>query len=1122
LPEEILAITTRMQTALHDLNRLALDPSRSVAVSACAGSGKTWLLVSRIIRLLLAGVAPSQILAITFTRKAAQEMAARLREWLRVLATEDDALIREFLVQRELAPAGVDALLGAARELFERVLIAEPPITITTFHSWFLQLLRNAPLEAGALGAVTLVDRTSSLLDDAWDRLMSACQRAPQSAATRGIEALFRDYGLENSRKLLSNFVSRRCEWWAYAGSAEHAVDAVLARMADGLSIAPDTDVCAELISDDALRGAARSLAELLCSNTPTDQSKGRAILSALDGGDAAGMFHALSAAVFKSNAELLTRVASEAQEKRLGAAGQERLLQLHAAIAVRLREARDALADQASYRVNVAGLTAGTSLLEHFQALKRERQVVDFSDVEWLACTLLTTSDHAVTMQFKLDNRYRHILLDEFQDTNPLQWLALRAWFDATRQAGEPLELCVVGDPKQSIYRFRRAEPRLFDAARDFVVSQGGVALSQDESRRCAPQVLDVVNQLFTRQALFEPFNAHRAHYTQLRGRVEVQALARNGEPAANEVRSRSADRLRNPLVEPLAVAEDLRRASEARMFAERVCAIVGSWGVSLEPHSSASRPARFGDIMALVRRRTHLAIYERALRHADIPYITSRQGGLLDTLEAEDLGALLEFLVSPFDDLKLAHVLRSPIFSLTDDDLIAIAGTPGRTWWDRLVNRAQADVGATIERAMKLLALWRERADTEPVHDQLDRIYFEGDVMRRYDAAVPLPMRAAVAANLHAFIQHALDTDSGRYPSLPRFVAELRAMREVPTEEAPDEGVLGSHGDSVRILTVHGAKGLEAPIVWLLDAAAPRSSDKGYDALIDWQPGAPAPESFSLWTRLREQSAQQRAIAAREDERAQREDLNLLYVAMTRARQALIVSGCEARGWPNSWYAQVRDAVTGLRASAADDPSLTIAYGDDLVSGSAQSDALMKASSVAVRIDQAPNAMNAPIPTGTRRVLDAGPGLSYGTAFHHLMEHAAGASKQGGELLRRQLRLSRKDFDPLWSQVQRLLSNPALARFFDPGLHQRALSELAIVGATGELRRLDRVVEFADTVWVLDYKTGSLEVVVGTDLEAEYRAQVADYCAALRQVYTEKAVRGALLFADGSLVEM
>jgi ATP-dependent helicase/nuclease subunit A len=213
-----------MREPLATLNRKALDTSRSVVVSACAGSGKTWLLVSRIIRLLLSGAAPSQILAITFTRKAAQEMAGRLRDWLRLLATADDAAVREFLAHREVPRECIDRQLGRARELFEEALVAEPPITITTFHSWFLQILRNAPLEAGAYGAITLTDRPSTFIDRAWEQLMTSCRSAGDSAEAAAIEALFRDFGLENTRRLLRSFVGRRAEWWAFAGERENPV----------------------------------------------------------------------------------------------------------------------------------------------------------------------------------------------------------------------------------------------------------------------------------------------------------------------------------------------------------------------------------------------------------------------------------------------------------------------------------------------------------------------------------------------------------------------------------------------------------------------------------------------------------------------------------------------------------------------------------------------------------------------------------------------------------------------------------------------------------------------------------------------------------------------------------
>jgi ATP-dependent helicase/nuclease subunit A len=274
--------------------------------------------------------------------------------------------------------------------------------------------------------------------------------------------------------------------------------------------------------------------------------------------------------------------------------------------------------------------------------------------------------------------------------------------------------------------------------------------------------------------------------------------------------------------------------------------------WQIATE--DGECRPAEFRDILLLKRSRTRLEIYERALRAARIPYVSSRQGGLLDTLECADLTALLTFLITPFADLHLAQALRSPLFGCSDDDLQRLAkacdsarasarsgsespcGMSEGSWWARLQALAvRGQGGPALERAAGLLQGWLGLTDTLPVHDLLDRIYFEGELPQRYAAAVPEAMRGGVLANLHAFMELALNVDSGRYPSLPKFINELQQLRRARAEEAPDEGVIGDAGNAVRILTIHGAKGLEAPIVWLLDAQAARRNDRGQRTLID-----------------------------------------------------------------------------------------------------------------------------------------------------------------------------------------------------------------------------------------------------------------------------------------------
>jgi len=1115
---------------IQDFNRAALDPARSVVVEACAGSGKTWLLVSRIVRLLLAGVPPSQILAITFTRKASQEMAARLRDWLEKLATKDDGQVYEFLCGRAVPEDELDVLQVRARGLYEAFLTAQPPLTIATFHSWFLQLLKRAPLAAGALGDVTLAERTSTLIDEAWQRFAQQLQRhAGDGAAARGLELLFRDYGLDNTRKLLVNFLYRRSEWRAFAGMREggDAVAFALAEFARNMEIAPDVDIVAELLADQTFIAEVEEFAEGLGKSIAKDQEFAAALRTAPS--DNTAQFEMIRTALLTDKHAPRARKSSRAQQKRFdGADGEARFLELHARLAVRVQQVVQQITDQRAYRFNEAAMHCGVALLAAYDEVKRERQVIDYADIESRAFELLSISDHAAYLQYKLDSRYRHILIDEFQDTNPLQWLTLKAWFDATVNADTRPTVFLVGDPKQSIYRFRRAEPRLFDEARAYLRRHfnAGV-LFQNDSRRCAPAIITTVNRVFESASAFKGFSAHTAHHAGKPGRVEVLplAVAPTSMPAPAVGVGLA---LRNPLTTPLSAEEDLRHENEAAQLVAGLRAMIGRWEVWDDAHGECKRLARYSDVMVLVRRRTHLAIYERALRHAGIPFLTSRQGGLLDTLEALDLAALLEFLVSPFADLKLAQALRSPLFGCNDDDLIALAETtsaPGTTWWQKLQHLARGTCSPALLRAHRLLDDWIVHADMRPVHDQLDRIYFEGDVLHRYSAAVSVAMRATVAANLRAFMQHALDTDSGRYPSLPRFLDELRDMRSAPDEEAPDQGMVGDASDAVRIHTIHGAKGLEAPIVWLLDCAAAGAREDSYTTLVDWPVAASAPRQISLRARREDLSTVQRRQVQDEVELAEREDWNLLYVAMTRAQQALLVSGCEGRGAADSWHAKISAALQlEGTADAAKAHSLgqsleTVRFVDTDPSGKT-------AATIAALATEPPPELLRPLPTGAREIASASRGQRYGTLFHALMERLAanpGCERAAMQRELGQLGFSEREMTVAYGQAHNLLSRPELVRFFDAQGYLRALNEVSVIDAAGQVQRIDRLVEFANEWWVIDYKTDvlSAEREDAAAAAAPYREQLSVYRDVVRRLHPGKRVQAAILFSGGQLYQ-
>src|SRR5512145_2212513 len=227
-------------------NRAALDPQRSVVVEACAGSGKTWLLVSRVVRLLLDGVPPGEILAITFTRKAAQEMQARLRDWLYELASGEDDHVREFLRLREVDEADIERLLPRARGLYQQFLLAQPNITISTFHGWFMQVLQRARLNAGMAGGVQLVEQTSALRDEAWKTMLDKLHSHPESPEAQSMLALFAELGLSSTEQLLFNFLAKRSEWWAYgAGQADplaFALDSLRAELGVDMEFDPVAD----------------------------------------------------------------------------------------------------------------------------------------------------------------------------------------------------------------------------------------------------------------------------------------------------------------------------------------------------------------------------------------------------------------------------------------------------------------------------------------------------------------------------------------------------------------------------------------------------------------------------------------------------------------------------------------------------------------------------------------------------------------------------------------------------------------------------------------------------------------------------------------------------------------
>jgi ATP-dependent helicase/nuclease subunit A len=1091
----------------------ALDPSRSVVVEACAGSGKTWLLASRIVRLLLAGVAPGEILAITFTHKAAREIEERVVDWLHLLATGRQDQLLSFLAERGVKAS--DETLRRARGLYERVLGVQPGLAVNTFHGWFLQLVQAAPLSANLAGA-QLRDLDSRLFDELWQSFASGVQKAPASALAQAFIHLLGEPGLESTRQLIRRALARRSEWLAFGHDSADCAAKVIASLREQLGAGEPGEALAEFFAGDWSMDFHSYLGFLEMSELKGDQEAAAKLNVALVESERAAAFAGLCAVLLTKENTLRAKKPGKTLDQRYTPQGAQRFLELHARLGAQLIDSLERQRAERILAFNQEACLVFSAFLAHVEDFKKAQRQIDFVDAEWNVLKLLRDEDTAAFLQARLDARYSHVLLDEFQDTNPLQWQILLAWLDAYSDSSRPV-VFLVGDPKQSIYRFRRAEPRLFAVAADFLTQEfAALRCEQDATRRNARPIIEVINALFLGVEEFAPFRTQTSFAGSLPGRVELLPL--NSRPEVEEAPERST--LRDPLSEAESEAEDLRLRQEAEALAAKIGEMVGHGGAAWQIEDKGAdgllqpRPARYGDIMLLVRTRTHLAVYERALSAARIPFDAGSRGGLLGALEVRDVVALLEFLVTPGADLKLAQSLRSPLFACSDEDLLLLAARPEPSWWQRLLALVAVDASAPrLTRAARLLGDWLLAADRLPAHDLLDSIFHQGEVIARYRLAVPEAARAAVDANLRALLLLALDLDGGRFPSLPRFIDELRDLREADAGDAPDEGeITALHADAgrVRILTIHGAKGLEAPIVWLLGAnASPRPPD-AWDVLVDWLPQAPAPRHFSFYGRKEDHGSARQPLFDAESMAAKREELNLLYVAITRARQVFIASGSEnGKEKGNTPYALLASALEKLGGG--------LVHGADLPCHAADGGKPLPTAAASTPADSGRSGhADAALPTvGERRQsLDAAE--RFGILLHAVLERRTGGLDGEGWWVA--LGYTEEDYRRVLLVAERLLAAPALQPFFDPLKYRRAWNEIDLCGSDGSLLRIDRLVECDDAVWVLDYKSSGSD----TARLPEYRRQVAAYCRAVAAVFPSHAVRGALIFADSSLHEV
>ncbi|MGF1643746.1 MAG: UvrD-helicase domain-containing protein [Thiotrichales bacterium] len=1117
----------------------ALDPRASATVFASAGTGKTWLLVSRILRLLLDGAEPGGILAITFTNKAAGEMQARLLARLHEWAVlDDDAELDVRLA--EIGCAAEATLRRRARDLYERLLWAPYPPRISTFHAFCQDLLGRFALEAGAPPGFDLLETIEEPRAVALDTLFAEAGADPESTLAQALSTLFDACGgLDGATTALRSFLHHRADWWAYTEDADAPLAAASARLPLQFEVAPARDPAAAFLDDTKL-GEFRAHAELLGhpKNNQTLRTRAAQLRAALDGGGSAtARFERIAATLLTKDLTLRKDPRpSQTLERNLGVAQATRLVDGHTTLGAEILEVLECQRRQHALAINQAWYVAGARFLDLFQQIKRQRRQLDFADLEWLAYRLLNDDENGQWVQYKLDQRIEHVLIDEFQDTNPTQWRLLQPLLrEFAHDPERTRSVLLVGDAKQSIYSFRRANPELQTTAAEWLARQVGSArVTLDHSRRSAPAVIDLVNSVFTDPDAANPigdFDTHATYRTELWGQIEFLPLAR----ATADSEANTADAgLRDPLTTARAAKPSTYQV-EGQQIAARIQALVAS-GWRIGPPACA-RPIGYGDIQILLRKRTHVAEYEAALRAAGIPVRGSARGRLLSRLEITDLRALLGVLATPDDNHGLARVLRAPLFDARDEDLARLAIETGHdSWYDSLSRVANADPpDSPLRRAAECLPRWRTLAATLPLHDLLDLIYHEGDVLQRYAAAARPWQRAQTIANLRRLLELALSLDSGRYPSLERFLERLATLAE-SEDDSPNEP-LPDHADApVEILTIHGAKGLEAPVVFYVGLGSDRDNERPYGAMVAWPAQAPRPEALLLRLQRDRRDGFSQSVHQRWQQLQAREDANLLYVALTRARQMLILSGAESgRGDASaSPYAQLRRICEGANGELDFNRPWSSRSGEI-------PPALPGATPIGqplARISDPPGGLSLALPTRATasEILPSAAGPTHtepgahsgddpdarlrGRAVHAFLEHYSHPSLSRTATVRRRVAIDLElaPTDPRLEAWQLEAQGVATAfpQWFDPSTS--AYNEVPITYRIGERTVhgvIDRLIVTPERLVLIDYKTQrNSDAVTRRQLADRYREQLRLYAEGLRRLWPARPLEAGLLF--------
>jgi ATP-dependent helicase/nuclease subunit A len=1115
--------------------RKAAGPRASVWVSASAGTGKTRVLIDRLLWLMLDGTDPARILCLTFTRAAAAEMANRLNEELADWVTLRSGALTETL-QKLTGRMPSDAAIARARQLFARVLETPGGIKISTIHAFCQTLLRRFPLEAGVPTEFAVLDERSAreTLIEAGERIIVAAREKNDTGLADALATVARHAPEERFGELMTALAAERGKLRQVRASGLAELQSKLCTVLDLPAGTSEEAVIAAFCSPGAGdETGLRSARAALCNGSCTDRERGAVLAAWCASPDERRSIISAYIGVFLTNdgeirKNLITRdAARNAVCDAVAVLGAE---------ADRVKRFCDVRSAAILIEASCALTRLGGALMEAYAELKRVRGVLDYDDLISAALDLLRRPGIAPWVLFKLDGGLDHILIDEAQDTNPEQWeivAALAEEFYAGEGAGDRLRtVFAVGDAKQSIYSFQRADPRAFLRMRDYFETRISAAQQEwrvvplDVSFRSTEPVLRAIDAVFKHEAARDGValdGGQIRHIASRAGHAGVVELW----PLAFGLPEEPPDPMALPVV-PQRMMEPRTRLANA------IAATIAGWVSKGEMIAASDRPIRPGDVMVLVRRRNEfIGELLRALKQRSIPVAGADRLVLTEQLAVQDLVALGRFLLLPEDDLTLATVLKGPLFGIDEETLFDLAyGRGAERLWDRL--RSRADTSPRLRQIVERLSDLLARADFVPPYELYAEILGAQDGRRR------LLERLGVEAEdpVEEFLSLALAYEREHAPSLQGF---LRWLVAGDTEVKRDFGA--RQPNEIRILTVHGAKGLEAPVVFLPDTTQLPNIP---DSLL-WTER----EGLPLWCPRRDlalpvYAAEKRALRARQLQEYRR----LLYVAMSRARDRLYICGWQTRDGPreDSWYALCHTGLSAIAAQFSFDTKPLIGAdgwcgeGLRLVCNQTALPVPDHSAAAAAFAGPPPDWVDhppPPEPDPPRRIAPSRPSgreppalsplaaqghdrFKRGLLVHRLLHCLPELPVEERQIAARRFlalpahRLMAEERDEIERETLAVLNHPDFAPLFGPG-SQGEVPLVGVIGGHVLSGQIDRLVVEEKRVLVLDYKTLRLPPRAAEEVAPVYLRQLAAYQAAIARIYPDRGIRCALLWTEG-----